>query len=73
VWAVSIADKIHNATDFICFYEMKGADSWKAFTRGKQQKIWFEKLVYSEVSKVWQHPLLDEYATYIEKLEALED
>ncbi len=73
VWAVSIADKIHNATDFICFYEMCGADSWKAFNRGKEKKIWFEKLVHSEVSKVWQNTLLDEYGGYIIRLEQLED
>ncbi len=73
VWAVSIADKIHNARDFVSFHTVSGAASWKAFNRGKEKKIWFEKLVHSEVSKVWQHPLLDEYATYITKLESLED
>jgi (p)ppGpp synthase/HD superfamily hydrolase len=71
VWAVSVADKIHNARDLICFHKVSGPDSWKVFNRGKEKKIWFEKLVFSELSKVWQHPLLDEYATYITKLEAL--
>jgi len=73
VWAVSVADKIHNARDLLAFYELKGREVWEVFNRGKEQKIWFEKLVHSELSKVWQHPLLDEYATYITKLEALAD
>lgn len=73
VWAVSVADKIHNARDLIAFYEIKGPDVWKVFNRGKEKKILFEKLVYSELSRVWHHPLLDEYATYITKLESLAD
>jgi (p)ppGpp synthase/HD superfamily hydrolase len=73
VWAVSIADKIHNAQDFMCFHKMCGVDSWRVFNRGKDKKIWFEKLVHREVSKVWQHPLLDEYGEYIKQLEILED
>ncbi len=73
VWAVSVADKIHNARDFVCFHAVSGPSSWTVFNRGKEKKIWFEKLVYSELSKVWQHPLLDEYATHITKLEALAD
>ena len=73
VWAVSVADKIHNARDLICFHETHGPESWKVFNRGKEKKVWFEKLVYSELSKVWQHPLLDEYFTYITKIEALAD
>ena len=73
VWAVSVADKIHNARDLICFHETHGPESWKVFNRGKEKKVWFEKLVHSELSKVWQHSLLDEYATYITKLESLAD
>lgn len=73
VWAVSVADKIHNARDFIQFHATAGADAWKVFNRGKEKKIWFEQLLYTELKKVWQHPLLDEYATCISMLETLTD
>ena len=73
VWAVSVADKIHNAKDFIAFYPVAGKDAWKIFNRDKTGKIWFEKLLHRELSKVWQHPLLDTYAAKIAELETLSD
>jgi len=72
-WAVSVADKIHNAYEFISFYRESGASAWSVFNRGKDKKLWFEHLVHGELSKVWQHPLLDEYADHIKILETLED
>jgi guanosine-3',5'-bis(diphosphate) 3'-pyrophosphohydrolase len=73
VWAVSVADKIHNAGDLIQFHAAAGPDAWKVFNRGKEKKIWFEKLLYTELAQVWQHSLLDEYAYKITELEALPD
>lgn len=73
VWAVSVADKIHNAGDLIAFHTAVGPEAWKVFNRGKEKKIWFEKLLHTEISKMWQHPLLDVYATQIAKLEVLPD
>jgi (p)ppGpp synthase/HD superfamily hydrolase len=73
VWVVSVADKIHNAGDLIEFHAAAGPDAWKVFNRGKDKKIWFEKLLYTELKKVWQHPLLDTYAVKISELEALAD
>jgi guanosine-3',5'-bis(diphosphate) 3'-pyrophosphohydrolase len=73
VWAVSVADKIHNAQDFIAFHAMAGPSCWSVFNRDKEKKIWFEKLVHTELSKVWKHPLLDTYATLITTLESLAD
>ena len=72
-WAVSVADKIHNAQDFITFHAIAGPACWSVFNRDKVKKIWFEKLVHAELRKVWQHPLLDTYATLIETLESLAD
>lgn len=73
VWAVSVADKIHNAQDFIAFHAVSGPECWSVFNRDKEKKIWFEKLVHTELSKVWQHPLLDTYADLIRTLESLAD
>lgn len=73
VWAVSVADKIHNARDFIQFHKTAGADAWKVFNRGKEKKIWFEKLLHAELKNVWSHPLMDEYGRLIYELEQLAD
>lgn len=72
-WAVSVADKIHNARDFISFYKTGGPQSWRVFNRGKDKKIWFERLLHRELSAVWQHPLLDQYEAEIDLLENLSD
>ena len=71
--AVSIADKIHNAESLIDYYESVGKDAWKVFNRGKEKKLWFENMLYAEVSKTWSHPLLDQYKQMIILMEQLEE
>jgi (p)ppGpp synthase/HD superfamily hydrolase len=71
--AVSIADKIHNAESIINDYLTVGATVWESFNRGKAKKIWFEELLYKEVHKTWDHPLLERYKIAIEKLKSLEE
>ena len=72
VKAVSIADKIHNAESIIDFHATKGKEAWTVFNRGKEQKLWFENLVYTEVSRTWSHPMLERYRTLIDVMEGLE-
>ena len=71
VKAVSIADKIHNAESIINDYASKGNAVWDPFSRGKETKLWFEELVYSELSKDWSHPLLERYRKAIDRLHTL--
>lgn len=71
--AVSIADKIHNAESIISDYQSKGAEVWASFNRGKDKKIWFEELLYTEVAQTWQHPLLKRYKKAIDILKTLAD
>jgi (p)ppGpp synthase/HD superfamily hydrolase len=71
--AVCIADKIHNAESVISDYEQAGRAVWTVFNRGKAKKLWFEELVYTEVSKSWQHPLLNRYRRAIDQLHTLEE
>lgn len=73
VWAVSVADKIHNARELISFHEQRGAQAWQVFNRGKKKKLWFEHLLYNELKKVWEHPLLEEYNRLIKQLELAAD
>jgi (p)ppGpp synthase/HD superfamily hydrolase len=73
VWAVSVADKIHNARDLIGYHTQVGKKAWEVFNRGKSKKLWFENLLFQELKLVWQHSLLDEYADLLTQLEALPD
>lgn len=72
VWAVSVADKIHNASSLIAFHKIAGAKAWDVFNRGKEQKVWFEKTLLTSLQTVWQHPLLNVYAELVAELEGLE-
>lgn len=72
VRAVSIADKIHNAESILNDYEYKGRAVWDVFNRGKDAKLWFEELLYSELKKDWEHPMLERYGSLIAQLRELE-
>ncbi len=72
VWAVSVADKIHNAESLINYHHLVGNSAWQVFNRGKEKKIWFEKSLFKALKEKWTHPLLDTYGLLITKLESLE-
>lgn len=72
VWAVSVADKIHNAESLITHYEKVGPAVWQVFNRGKEKKVWFERTLLARLQTVWQHPLLEEYARLVSILETLD-
>lgn len=72
VWAVSVADKIHNADDFIAFHGVSGVVAWSVFNRGKEKKLWFERMLHEALCEVWNHPLLELYADKIAQMELLE-
>lgn len=68
--AVSVADKIHNLESLLAAHESQGPKVWDAFSRGKEKKIWFEKIVLAALQEAWSHPLIEEYARLIAQLEA---
>jgi (p)ppGpp synthase/HD superfamily hydrolase len=72
VWAVSVADKIHNASCLIAFHKQVGPAAWQVFNRGKEQKVWFEKSLLEALQSIWKHPLLEVYSQLIDEMEALE-
>ncbi len=72
VWAVSVADKIHNARSLIEHYRVVGPDVWKVFNRGKEKKVWFERLLLNSLQEKWIHPLMTEYAELVGGLDNLE-
>jgi (p)ppGpp synthase/HD superfamily hydrolase len=72
VWAVSIADKIHNARSLLTYHREHGARTWERFSTGKEEKLWFERALYERLLPLWRHPLLEEYGGLIAQLEALD-
>ncbi len=72
IWAVSIADKIHNAESLIDFHGEHGPDTWGKFSRPKDQKLWFEEEMLKMLQESWQHPLVDEYKVLVDRLKALD-
>ncbi|MDC1205447.1 HD domain-containing protein [Candidatus Pacebacteria bacterium] len=71
VMAVSVADKIHNAQSIITDHATLGPAIWDKFNRGKEKKIWFERLLLSKLKEKWNHPLLEEYESLVTQLENL--
>ncbi len=70
--AVSIADKVHNLESLLASCAVHGSAVWQVFNRGKDQKIWFERAMLEAIQTAWLHPLVDEYATLVEGLDAVE-
>jgi len=73
---VSCCDKLHNATDCLRTYRVKGADLWRVFNATEDQTRWY----YGEIVNVIQKrrdeyprltPLIDEVVRTIEELLAL--
>ncbi len=72
VWAISVSDKIHNAESLLAFHAEVGNQAWSVFNKGKADKIWFEETLLAALQKVWQHPLLEQYAALVQKMQLLE-
>lgn len=72
VKAVSIADKIHNLESLLAAHAVQGPAVWKLFNRGRESKAWFEHTLLSAVQATWSHPLVDEYAQLVLRMDGLE-
>ncbi len=71
VWAVSTADKIHNALSLIDAHALLGTAVWGKFNRGRDGTLWFQRAFSDSLKEVWSHPMLDVYEELVVKLEAL--
>lgn len=69
--AVATADKIHNAESLLAAYAEQGTELWKLFNAGRDKKLWFENAMLTMLKEEWNHPLVDEYAMLVEKMNAL--
>lgn len=71
VKAISVADKIANARSLLAAYEEQGAAVWKCFNRGREKKMWFENAMLTMLQESWRHPLVDEYAELVRRMEQM--
>jgi len=69
--AISTADKIANAESLLQSYAMVGPALWERFNAGRDKKLWFEHAMLTMLQETWNHPLVDEYATYVARMDAL--
>lgn len=72
VKAICTVDKIHNAQSLLASHEKEGKEVWKYFTRGKEEKLWFEEEVLKMLKESWDHPLIGEYAGLIARMRKLD-
>ncbi|MDP4020672.1 MAG: HD domain-containing protein [Candidatus Adlerbacteria bacterium] len=70
--AIAAADHIHNLQSILSAYEKQGAEVWKHFNRGKDEKIWFEEEMLKMLTESWQHPLLEEYEKLLARMKTLD-
>lgn len=71
VKAISVCDKIHNAESLILGHSQIGAGIWQNFTRGREQQLWFQKEMLRMLQESWRHPLVEEFAAVVARLEQL--
>lgn len=69
--AVATADKIQNAESLLRAHAREGAAVWKHFNAGREKKLWFENAMLAMLQETWRHPLVDEYAALVAKMNAL--
>lgn len=69
--AIATADKIANAQSLLSAYEKEGPSLWTHFNAGREKKLWFEHAMLTMLDESWEHPLIDEYAQYVEKMDVL--
>ncbi len=67
--AVSIADKIVNLEALFRIYAKDGDAIWSRFNRGRDKKLWFEKLVLKMAKENWNHLLVEQYEKLLGEFE----
>ena len=72
VKAVSIADKIANATDLLLTAEKEGRKVWGYFNHGRDKKLEQEEVLLAMFKETWQHPLVMEYENLVIRIRALD-
>jgi (p)ppGpp synthase/HD superfamily hydrolase len=69
--AIATADKIANAESLLQSYAAVGPALWERFNAGRDKKLWFEHTMLTMLQETWKHPLVDEYAQYVKRMDEL--
>jgi (p)ppGpp synthase/HD superfamily hydrolase len=69
--AVCTADHIYNCENTIATYKKDGPALWEKFSRGRDDRVWFEEATLVMLRESWGHPLVDKYAEVVEELRSL--
>lgn len=69
--AVATADKIANARSLLTAYVTQGPEVWSHFNAGREKKLWFENAMLAMLQETWKHPLVDEYAALVARMNML--
>jgi (p)ppGpp synthase/HD superfamily hydrolase len=69
--AIAVADKIHNLESLAAAYREQGPAVYRKFSKGVEDKLWFEREVLAMLRRTWSHPLVDEYERLLGQFERL--
>jgi len=67
--AISAADRLHNVSNTLHDIEVSGPAVWERFRRGPEKILEFERSVLEILRQRFPHPLTEEYAAALRRLE----
>jgi (p)ppGpp synthase/HD superfamily hydrolase len=67
--AISAADRLHNVCNTVHDIEVSGPAVWERFRRGPEKILVFERSVLETLRQRFSHPLTEEYAAALRRLE----
>lgn len=67
--AISAADRLHNVSNTLHDIEVSGPAVWERFRRGPEKILKFERSVLEILRQRFPHPLTEEYAAALRRLE----
>lgn len=68
--AICAADRLHNVSNTVHDIKLYGPGVWEKFRRGPEKQLEFEHSVLEVLRQRFPHPLTEELASAVEKLEA---
>jgi (p)ppGpp synthase/HD superfamily hydrolase len=71
VKAICTADKIHNLTTFLTWFDQIGPKIWESFTASRQEYEWYYDKLLDTLNENWEHPLLIDLTELIEEFKHL--
>jgi (p)ppGpp synthase/HD superfamily hydrolase len=67
--AICAADRLHNVSNTVDDIDLHGPEVWERFRRGPEKHLKYERSVLEILRQRFPHPLTEELASAVEKLE----